>query len=77
MSDWISVKENPPKPGRYLVFEKKEKHAHNCMAWDYPYPCCEPNIAYFSYSDGWKWHSGDKEACNPTHYMNISEPPNE
>lgn len=78
--EWKSVKDNPPKkPGRYLVFEIKGKHTHNCMAFDYPYPCCKVNIAYCKgYSrEDWSWNSLEKMKCNPTHWAELPEKPEE
>lgn len=77
--EWISVEDSlPEKGGRYLVYEKKPPHAHNCAVFNYPYPCCEPNIAYFhAYSNLWAWSSFSSDPCDPSHWMPIPEPPHE
>ena len=91
MNEWISVKDRlPEKPGRYLVYEEKDKHltpttkvgglrrviVHNLLAFNYTYPCCKPNIAYYrQYCDGWQWSSLSDNLCTPTHWMSLPEPP--
>ena len=80
MSEWISVKDKlPEKSGRYLVYEVKGEHSHNCAAYNYPYPCCKVNIAYFrKYCPpgiDWMWNSFDDYKCNPTHWMELVEAP--
>lgn len=79
MSEWISVKERLPKEsGRYLVFQVKASHMHNCAAMNYPLPCCEPNIAYYNhYCNGWEWYSGTHQICDPTHWIPLPKPPEE
>lgn len=77
--DWIKVSDRlPEKSGRYLVYEKMGDHSHNCAAYNYPYPCCEPNIAYFRcfQSNNWEWFSfADNLDCKPTHWMPLSDAP--
>lgn len=76
--EWISVKDKlPEKSGRYMVYEVKEEHSHNCAAYNYPYPCCGVNIAYFRcfQSSNWEWSSFEKYKCTPTHWMPLPEPP--
>jgi len=76
---WISVKKSLPiKSGRYLVFEKKGEHSHNLLAWQWPYPCCESNIAYYdAYFKAWNWSSEENEILNPTHWMPLPNEPKE
>ena len=76
---WISVNNRLPEiGGRYLIYEKKPPHKHNCAAFDYPYPCCKPNIAYYApYCKGWSWNSRENESPEPTHWMPLPETPNE
>lgn len=76
--EWISVKDRLPTNGtRCLVYEIKGKHTHNCAAYSYPYPCCEPNIAYYCEFNGWKWSSLENSIPNPTHWMTLPKAPNE
>lgn len=79
MTEWIKCSDRmPEKGGRYLVFETKNPHSHNCAAYNYPYPCCKPNIAYYMrYCDGWSWNSFDDNECSPTHWMPLPTPPEE
>lgn len=77
MSEWRSVKDHPPeKGGRYLVYEEKEEHMHNAAAFDYPYPCCDVNVAYFMrFGERWRWSSFETEKCTPTHWMQLPKAP--
>lgn len=78
MNEWISVKDALPKEsGRYLIYTIKAEHAHNAAAYDYPYPCCKPNIAYYNKFDNfWKYSSFDSNLpLPPTHWMTLPEPP--
>ena len=79
MSEWIRIADRlPEKSGRYLVYEEKNEHGHNLAAFNYAYPCCEPNIAYYQrYCDGWQWNSSYQNLCTPTHWMLLPEPPRE
>jgi len=79
MSEWISVKDElPPKGGRYMVCEFTPHHLHNCLACNFPFPCCEPNIAYYrGYNNSWQWHTGSDTECKPTHWMTLPKPPEE
>ena len=81
LMNWISVKDRlPDKPGRYMIFEliTKPFHAHNCLAYSYPYACCEPNIAYFNeYRKGWYFHSDSDMILTPTHWLPLPEPPSD
>lgn len=45
---------NPENTGRFLVWMECESHMHNCLAFDYPYPCCSVNIMYWN---GRTWYS--------------------
>lgn len=75
--DWISVKDRLPEfGGRYLVYEIRPEHIHNCLAFNYPYPCCECNIAYYC-GIVWNWHSTSNQKCSPTHWMPLPKPPKE
>lgn len=74
---WIECSEKlPEKSARYLVYEEKDKHAHNCAAYNYPYPCCEVNIAYFRcfQTADWSWSSFTDMKCTPTHWMPLPPP---
>lgn len=77
MNEWINVEEKlPESSGRYLVYHKKGNHSHNCLAFNYPYPCCEPNIAYYKkYCEGWQWNSRTEDKCMPTHWMPLPDKP--
>lgn len=78
MTEWISVKDRlPEKADRYLVYQIKEEHSHNLLNCNYPYPCCECNVAYFSYfeKEYWQWDSFTNLKCNPTHWMSLPLPP--
>lgn len=78
MSEWIRVKDKLPETaGRYLVFELKPEHSHNCLAFNYPFPCCEPNIAYFRMyqMNDWEWHGRTQDNCSPTHWRELPSPP--
>ena len=80
IDQWISVKDRLPEIlGRYFVYEIKEEHLHNCAAFNYPYPCCCVNIAYFRsfQSNDWQWSSFTEMKCNPTHWMPLPQPPKE
>jgi len=79
MMEWIKVKDKVPrKSGRYLVFEEKDDHMHNCAAYNYPYPCCEINIAYYcAFDNSWVWSSFEPSACSPTHWFYLPELPRE
>lgn len=74
---WIKCSERMPENGgRYLVYNQKGSHMHNCLAYNYPYPCCKPNIAY--YNDlwtGWRWESGNDDIPVVTHWMPLPNPP--
>lgn len=76
--EWVKCSNQlPEKSGRYLVYEIKEEHSHNCAAYNYPIACCESNIAYFRcfQSKDWEWNSFDENNCNPTHWMPLPNPP--
>ncbi len=77
MSEWINIHNQlPEKDGRYLIYELKPSHMHNCLVFNYPYPCCEPNIAFFQlFHLRWSYHSNSNQPCNPTHWMPLPEPP--
>lgn len=79
MTEWISVKDRlPESEGRYLVYEKKPHHSHNCSIYNYPLGCCEPNIAYFKkYCNEWEWNSWSEAKCTVTHWMELPERPKE
>ncbi len=79
MNEWIKCSDRlPEKSGRYLVYELKTPHAHNCLAYNYPYPCCCVNIAYFRMfqSKDWEYCSNENLDCMPTHWMPLPETPN-
>jgi hypothetical protein len=75
---WIKVTDKlPEKSGRYLVYEKKEPHCHNCAAYNYPVKCCEPNIAYFRCFQlrNWEHFTQCNNKCNPTYWMPLPDNP--
>jgi hypothetical protein len=61
-----------------MIYNEKPPHIQNCLAYSYPYPCCEPNIAYyFEYREGWYWHSGVRDKVEVTHWMTLPPSPQE
>lgn len=76
--EWISVKDKlPEKSGRYLVFDKCKSGIHNCLAWNWAYPCCEVNIAYFTGGQfsSWSWATDINLECVPQYWMPLPEVP--
>src|SRR5271165_3492227 len=61
---WISVKKRLPEiKGRYLINTTCSHFAHNELAWDWPNPCGEINIAY--YNTHRKWYYGTQIDWDP------------
>ena len=78
--EWIKCSDKlPEKSGRYLIFEVKEEHSHNCAAYNYPIACCEPNIAYFRcfQANDWEFYTHAGSICKPDYWMTLPEKPNE
>lgn len=78
MSEWISVNDRmPSESDRYLIYSQRSEHRHNLAAYDYPYPCCKSNIAYYNVHDNfWKWSSFNQDLPFPvTHWMPLPKPP--
>ena len=81
MSEWIKVSDRlPDESGRFLIYIKQGKHAHNLAAYNYPNErvCCEPQIAYYikDFTE-WKWDSFVKTTISPTHWQPLPKPPKE
>lgn len=76
---WISVQERLPETsGRYLIYETCERKIHTLLAYDWPYPCCDVNIAYFNFPNHWHYSSrSDQEPNKITHWMPLPELPKE
>lgn len=54
------MKINEPIFGkRYLVLIKCKKGVHNCLAYNFPNPCCTWNILYYSHNKNWEWSTDD------------------
>jgi hypothetical protein len=79
MSEWISVKDRLPEAyGRFLVMTRCRFGMHILLAKDWPYPCCEVNIAYGGGGFPWQWYSESKNPVgNVTHWMPLPEEPAE
>lgn len=79
--EWIDIKkQQPPKQTcRYLIMTKCLHKYHNCLAWNYPFPCCEVTIAYFDCISGWHYETGKDWDVNVfvTHYMSLPPEPKE
>lgn len=55
MMKWIKCSDRlPEKDGRYLIMIKCHSGMHKCLAWNYAYPCCDINFAYFCQPDYWE-----------------------
>lgn len=88
MSEWIDVAERLPKQGeRVFIYLKCQTGAHRLVAYDWPYPCCQVNIAYYRpnlwYDDDghYDWvFSGEGGAAvvrlTVTHWMPLPDLPN-
>lgn len=82
MSEWVKCSERLPESihgkHRWLVMLDCDHEAHKAVAWDFPYPCGEINIAYFW---GGKWSLSSHEDLHDgtfvTHWMPLPNPPEE
>ena len=79
LMNWIGVKEELPgkQTERYLIKTKCHHFAHNCLAWNYPNPCGEINIAYYDDYARWYYESGVAwdSKVEVTHWMYLPKPP--
>lgn len=71
--------EQEPIPGkRYLVLLKCEKGIHNCLAYNWPYPCCQWNILYYMGSGQWQYSTNEGlKGIKAIAWADLPETPNE
>ena len=79
---WILAEHSLPNQiygaNRFLVMVDCHHKAHKAMAFDWPYPCGEVNIAYF-WNGKWRFSTGQEllEGTFVTHWMLLPERPGE
>lgn len=80
MTEWIKCSERLPQHGwrmdRYLVFGKCKRGIHTLLAYFYPYPCCEINLAYWD-SEKFVFSQDNKPTFEITHWAELPEAPND